>query len=450
MSESLFDINLPKKTKKLPLALKMRPTSLVEFVGQEHILGKDKLLRRAIEADKVISLILFGPPGTGKSALAHIIASETKSHFVKINAVTSGVEELRKIIEEAKQRQSLNNKSTILFIDEVHRFNKLQQDALLPAVEDNTITLIGATTHNPYFFINAPLISRSTVAEFYPLKDSDLKSIVTRAFKDKEKGLGNYNIKIEEEAINHLVKTSDGDARRLLNALEIGVLTTPPNKDGIINFNLIVAEESIQKKAIVYDKDETGHYDTISAFIKSMRGSDPDAALYWLAKMLEAGEDPRFIARRIVICASEDVGNADPQALVIANACFQVCELIGMPEGRIPLAQATIYVACAPKSNAGYEAIERAIKDVKEKRTEKVPSHLQVGSYKGAEKLGRGVGYKYAHSFPGHFVEQDYGAGGKQYYIPSLQGYEKIIKQRLDEWRKRKERAIKEQDKRTS
>ena len=450
MTESLFDINPNKKLNNLPLALKIRPTSLDEFAGQEHILGKGKLLRRAIEADKVTSLILFGPPGTGKTALAHIIAVQAKSHFVKINAVTSGVDELRRVIEEAKHRQNLKGKSTILFIDEVHRFNKMQQDALLPAVEDNTITLIGATTHNPYFFINAPLVSRSTVAEFYPLKNTDLGKIVTRALKDKEKGLGNYNIKMEEEALNHLIKSSDGDARRLLNALEIGILTTPPNKEGIIDFNLIIAEESIQKKAIVYDKDETGHYDTISAFIKSMRGSDPDAALYWLAKMIEAGEGPRFIARRIVICASEDVGNADPQALVIANACFQVCELIGMPEGRIPLAQATIYVACAPKSNAGYEAIESAIKDVKEKRTEKVPSHLQVGSYKGAEKLGRGVGYKYAHSFPGHFVAQDYGANGKHYYTPSLQGYEKIIKQRLDEWRKRKEETPKEKDKGTS
>ena len=447
MAESLFDVNRPQGTSKLPLAIKIRPTSLDEFAGQEHILGAGKLLRRAIESDKVTSVILFGPPGTGKTALAHIIASETKSHFVRINAVTSGVEELRKIIDEAKQRQALNSKTTILFIDEVHRFNKLQQDALLPAVEDNTITLIGATTHNPYFFINAPLVSRSTVAEFYPLKDGDLKKIVTRALKDKERGLGKYNIQIEEEAINHLIKVSDGDARRLLNALEIGVLTTPKDKEGIINFNLTVAEESIQKKAIVYDKDETQHYDTISAFIKSMRGSDPDAALYWLAKMIEAGEDPRFIARRIVICATEDVGNADPQALVIANTCFQVCELIGMPEGRIPLAQATIYVACALKSNASYEAIEGAIKDVKEKRLERVPSHLQVGTYNGAEKLGRGVGYKYAHSFPGHFVEQDYGTGGKYYYFPSLQGYEKIIKQRLDEWRKRKENTLKGKDK---
>ena len=421
-----------------------------EFAGQEHILGKDKLLRRAIEADKVTSLILFGPPGTGKTALAYIIANKTKSHFVKINAVTSGVDELRKIIDEAKQRQALNNESVILFVDEVHRFNKLQQDVLIPAVEDNTVTLIGATTHNPYFFINAPLVSRSTVAEFYPLEDNDLLKILTRALKDKEKGLGNYKVRIDQKAINHLIKMSDGDARKLLNALEIGVVTTPGDNEGIINFNLTVAEESIQKKAIVYDGDETQHYDTISAFIKSMRGSDPDAALYWLAKMIEAGEDPRFIARRIVICAAEDVGNADPQALIIANACYQACELIGMPEGRIPLAQAAIYVACAPKSNAGYEAIERAIKDVKEKRTERVPSHLQVGTYSGAEKLGKGVGYKYAHSFPGHFVEQDYGANGKCYYMPSLEGYERVIKQRLDEWRSRKEKVLKGKGKETS
>ena len=450
MAKSLFNVNPPEKINNLPLALKMRPVCLEEFTGQEHLLGKDRFLRRAIEADKITSLILFGPPGTGKTALAYIIADKTKSHFVKINAVTSGVEELRKIIDEAKQRETIKNKSTILFIDEVHRFNKLQQDALLPSVEDNTVTLIGATTHNPYFFINAPLVSRSTVAEFYSLKDEDLRKILIRALSDKEKGLGGNNIKMEEKAINHLIKVSDGDARKLLNALEIGALTTDKDKGGIINFNLKVAEESIQKKAIVYDKDETQHYDTISAFIKSMRGSDPDAALYWLAKMIEAGEDPRFIARRIVICAAEDVGNADPQALVIANACFQVCELIGMPEGKIPLAQATIYVACAPKSNAGYEAIERAIKDVKEKRLERVPSHLQVGTYKGAEKLGRGVGYKYAHSFPGHFVQQDYGARGKRYYTPSFQGYERIIKNRLDEWRKRKERTFKEKDKKSS
>jgi len=450
MAETLFDVARPSRPHNLPLALKMRPVSLDEFTGQEHILGKGRLLKRAIESDKVTSLILFGPPGTGKSALAHIIANKTKSHFVKINAVTSGVEEIRKIIDEAKQRQDLNNKTTILFIDEVHRFNKLQQDALLPAVEDNTITLIGATTHNPFFFINAPLISRSTVAEFYPLKDENLRKILNRALKDKEKGLGKYNVKIEERAISHLIKVSDGDARRLLNALEIGVLTTKKDKGGIINFNLAIAEESIQKKAVVYDKDETGHYDTISAFIKSMRGCDPDSALYWLAKMLEAGEDPRFIARRIIICAAEDVGNADPQALVIANACFHACELIGMPEGRIPLAQATIYVACCPKSNASYEAIEKASKDIKEQRTRQVPSHLQVGSYKGAEKLGRGVGYKYAHSFPGHFVRQNYGVSDRHYYIPSSQGYEKIIKNRLDELRKRKQEKVAEQNKKTS
>lgn len=450
MDKSLFDVKNSKEPKKLPLALRMRPVSLAEFVGQEHLLGKGKLLRRAIEADQITSLILFGPPGTGKTALAHIIANKTKSHFVRINAVTSGVEELRRIIDEAKHRESLNNKSTILFIDEVHRFNKLQQDALMPAVEENTITLIGATTHNPYFFINAPLVSRSTVAEFYPLKDVDLRKLLTRALKDKEKGFGKHNIKMEESALNHLIRVSGGDGRKLLNALEIGVLTTKGNKEGVINFNLAVAEESIQKKAVVYDKDETQHYDTISAFIKSMRGCDPDAALYWLAKMLEAGEDPRFIARRIIICAAEDVGNADPQALVIANACFQACELIGMPEGKIPLAQATIYVACAPKSNASYEAIEKASKDIKVQKTRRVPSHLQVGSYKGAEKLGRGVGYKYAHSFPGHFVEQDYGVTGRHYYTPSLQGYERIIKNRLDEWRKRKERAFKEKDKKPS
>lgn len=429
--------------------MRIRPSSLDEFVGQEHILGKGKLLRRAIEADKVTSLILFGPPGTGKTALAYVIANRTKSHFVRINAVTSGVEDLRRITDEARHRQFLKGEATILFIDEIHRFNKLQQDALIPFVEDNTVTLIGATTHNPYFFINAPLVSRSTVAEFYPLEEKDLRKILTRALKDKERGLGEYPVKIDRQVMNHLVKMSDGDARRLLNALEIGVLTTQKNKDGFIHFDLDVVEQSIQKKAIVYDRDETQHYDTISAFIKSMRGSDPDAALYWLAKMIEAGEDPRFIARRIVICAAEDVGNADPQALVVATACYEALELIGMPEGKIPLAQATIYVATAPKSNSSYEAIEKALKDIREERTKKVPSHLQVGTYPGAKKLGRGEGYRYAHTYPGHWVAQEYVSGGKQYYHPSLQGFERIIKKRLDEWRKKKETALKEKDKRT-
>jgi len=439
-----------KPKKRLPLALRIRPISLEEFVGQKHLLGKDKLLRRAIEADRITSLILFGPPGTGKTALAQVIAHKTKSHFVRINAVTSGVQDLRRITEEAQHRLSISGKETILFIDEIHRFNKAQQDALMPAIEDNTVTLIGATTHNPYFFLNAPLVSRSTVAEFYSLEEKDLREISARALKDKEKGLGQYKLQMDKETLNHLIKMSNGDARRLLNALEIGVLTTQVDSKGVIKFSLKVAEESIQKKAILYDRDEGEHYDTISAFIKSMRGSDPDAALYWLAKMVEAGEDPRFIARRIVICAAEDVGNADPQALVIANACYQVCELIGMPEGKIPLAQATIYVATAPKSNASYKAIESAIKDVKEDRTKEIPAYLKVGSYSGASQLGRGQGYKYAHSYPGHWVNQKYVLNGKAYYFPTQQGYEKVIKERLDELRKRRKSSSAEKDKRAS
>ncbi len=420
-----------------PLARRMRPRSLEEFVGQRHILGPGKLLRRAIEADRITSLILYGPPGCGKTTLTQVIARATQSHFSQLNAVISGVADIRRLLEEARGRRALRNRKTILFIDEIHRFNKAQQDALMPDVEEGTVVLIGATVHNPYFSINSPLLSRSQLFELLPLTGEELKSILRNALRDKERGLGGFKVKIDEESLDHLAVISDGDARKALNALEIGVCTTQP-ENGVIHFSLSVAEESIQKKAIVYDRDGDSHYDTASAFIKSMRGSDADAALYWLAKMLYAGEDPRFIARRIVICAAEDVGNADPQALILANAALQVSEFVGLPEAKIPLAQATAYIASAPKSNSSYLAISEALEDVEKERTEAVPSHLQDSSYPGAAKLGRGEGYKYPHQFEGHFVNQDYRPGKKIYYRPSDQGYEVKIKERLDKWRKKR------------
>src|SRR4030043_2490820 len=359
-----------------PLAYRMCPKTLDEYVGQRHILGPGKLLRRAIEADRITSLILYGPPGICKTALAKIITRKTKSDFEWLNAATIGLDELRKVIQQAKKKKSEGIR-TILFLDEIHRFNKLQQDALLPDVEEGNIILIAATVENPFFYVNSTLLSRSQVFQFKHLSKEELLVVIKKAIVDKERGLGNLQIAADEGAMQHIAEMSDGDARKALSALEIAALTTPADDNSQIRITIEIAEESIQKKHVVYDKKGDQHYDTISAFIKSMRGSDPDAAVYYLAKMIYAGEDPRFIARRIVICAAEDVGNADPQALIIANACFQVCELIGMPEGRIPLAQATIYVACAPKSNASYEAIEKAIKDVKEKRLEKVSSHLQ-------------------------------------------------------------------------
>jgi len=419
-----------KEDKDLPLALRMRPQSLAEFVGQEHILGKGKLLRRLIEADRISSLILYGPPGTGKTSLAHLIATTTAAHFVAINAISSNVQELRKIIREAQQRRQTQTKKTILFIDEIHHFNKNQQYVLLFDIEEQNIILIGATIHNPFFSLISPLLSRSSIFEFKPLSKDEIKLILDRAIKEKERGLGDLPLVISQEAIGFLAEVCDGDARRALNGLEIGALTTPPKGDGKIYYDLKVAQESMQKKAVVYDRAGDGHYDTISAFIKSMRGSDPDATLYWLAKMLQAGEDIRFIARRIVICAAEDVGNADPNALVVANAAAYASEFIGLPEARIPLAQAALYIATAPKSNAAYKGLETAIKDVQEGRTLEVPTHLKVSSYKGAERLGRG-GYKYAHNYKGHFVEQEYLPSTKKYYHPTGLGYEKVIKERL-------------------
>ena len=399
-----------------PLAYRMCPRNLNEYVGQKHILGGGKLLRRAIEADRITSLILYGPPGTGKTALARIIAERTKAHFEWLNAATIGLDELRKVIQQARARKKQGNR-TIVFLDEIHRFNKLQQDALLPDVEEGNIILIAATVENPFFYVNSTLLSRSQVFQLKPLEKEELLETMRRAVNDKERGLGNLGIIADEDALSHIAEMSDGDARKALSALEIASLTTSPDSDGRIRITIKIAEESIQKKHIVYDKKGDQHYDTISAFIKSMRGSDPDAAIYYLAKMLYVGEDPRFIARRIVICASEDVGNADPMALVVATSALRAVEFVGMPEAKIPLAQATIYVAKAPKSNACYKAIEAAMEDVEKEQTMEVPDHLKDSHYPGAKKLGHGQGYKYPHDYEG-YIEQDYLPKKKKYYKP--------------------------------
>ncbi|HNW07952.1 MAG: replication-associated recombination protein A [Verrucomicrobia bacterium] len=417
-----------------PLAARMRPRDLGEFVGQAHILGPGQLLRRAIEADRIQSLIFYGPPGTGKTSLAQIIARQTRNKFERLSGVESNVADMRRVLAAAANRLANKHQSTILFIDEIHRFNKAQQDVLLPDVETGVVRLIGATTHNPFFFVNSPLVSRSQIFELRPLAEAALLELLQRALADPERGLGYLKVQAEEAALRHLAKLSDGDARKALNALEIAVLTTAPEADGVIRLDLAVAEQSIQKKAVVYD-DEDAHYDTISAFIKSMRGSDPDATLYWLAKMIHAGEDPRFIARRIVIHAAEDVGLADPMALVLANAAFQAAEFIGWPEARIPLAEAAIYIATAHKSNRALLAIDAALEDVATGRTLAVPEHLREAGYRGAQRLGRGEGYQYAHDHPGHFVVQDYLGAHKRYYEPTEQGVEKKIKDRLAHWR---------------
>jgi putative ATPase len=437
--ESLFTpkdagINISRNE---PLASRMRPKVLGDFVGQAHILGAGSLLRRAIEADRVISVILYGPPGTGKTTLASCISAATHAHFAPVNAVTSNVAELRQIIQEAKERARATGKKTILFVDEIHRFNKAQQDVLMPHVEDGSVTLIGATVLNPFFVLTAPLVSRSLIFEFKSLTEEDLVKLLERALKDKERGLGRLRVLADKEALIFLARVSEGDARRALNALEVGVKSKALSGTGSVCLTLKDAEGASQKKAVVYDRDEDGHYDTISAFIKSMRGSDPDAALYWLAKMLYAGEDPRFVARRIVICASEDVGNADPQALVLAQAALSVVEFVGMPEARIPLAQATVYIACAPKSNAAYLGIERAMKEVAEGRVLDVPMHLRDASYSGAKKLKRGEGYQYPHDFPGHHVAQEYLPRAMKFYEPQEIGYEKKIKERMEQLKKK-------------
>ena len=425
---------LPEGAWQSPLAARMRPRDLNEFVGQSHILGPGQLLRRAIEADRIQSLIFYGPPGTGKTSLAQIIARQTKSKFERLSGVESNVADMRRVLSSAANRLANKGQSTILFIDEIHRFNKAQQDVLLPDVEGGVVRLIGATTHNPFFFVNSPLVSRSQIFELRPLTEEDLYSLLQRALSDSERGLGYLKVQAEEPALRHLATLSDGDARKALNSLEIAALTTEPKADGVIHIDLAVAEQSIQKKAVVYD-DEDAHYDTISAFIKSMRGSDPDATLYWLAKMIHAGEDPRFIARRIVIHAAEDVGLADPMALVLANAAFQAAEFIGWPEARIPLAEAALYIATAPKSNSTILAIDAAMKDVESGRTLPVPEHLRDAHYQGAKRLGHGKGYQYAHDHPEHFVAQDYLGADKRYYEPTEQGGEKKIKERLDKWR---------------
>ena len=413
----------------------MRPRNLDEYAGQTHILGKGQLLRRAIEADRIQSLLFYGPPGTGKTSLAQIIARQTKSKFERLSGVESNVADMRRVLSSAANRLENTGASTILFIDEIHRFNKAQQDVLLPDVESGVIKLIGATTHNPFFFVNSPLVSRSQIFELRPLTEAELFSLCARALADAERGLGHLRITSDDDALRHLAKIADGDARKALNSLEIAALTTEPEADGIIRLTLAVAEQSIQKKAVVYDGDGDAHYDTISAFIKSMRGSDPDAALYWLAKMIHAGEDPRFIARRIVICAAEDVGLADPMALVLANAALQAADFVGWPEAQIPLAEATIYIATANKSNSAVAGIAAALEDVRSGRTIPVPEHLRDAHYPGAERLGHGQGYQYAHEGQDHFVAQDYLGVDKIFYQPTEQGVEKKIKERVEKWR---------------
>ena len=413
----------------------MRPLSLDDYAGQSHILAPGQLLRRAIEADRVQSVIFYGPPGTGKTSLAQIIARQTRSQFERLSGVESNVSDMRRVLSAAANRLENTGRATILFIDEIHRFNKAQQDVLLPDVESGVIKLIGATTHNPFFFVNSPLVSRSQIFELRPLTGDDLMRLLQRALADSERGLGHLHILAEEAALRHLAVLSDGDARKALNSLEIAALTTEPGPDGVLHLTLEVAEQSIQKKAVVYDGDGDAHYDTISAFIKSMRGSDPDAALYWLAKMIHAGEDPRFIARRIVICAAEDVGLADPMALVLANAALAAAEFVGWPEARIPLAEATIYLATANKSNSAYRAIDAALEDVRSGRTLPVPAPLRDASYQAAAQLGHGVGYQYAHDGRDHFVAQDYLGAERRYYEPTEQGVEKKIKERVEKWR---------------
>lgn len=412
-----------------PLAKRMRPTKLEEVVGQEHIIGKDKLLYRAIQADKLSSIILYGPPGTGKTTLAMVIANSTSAEFTQINATTSGKKDMEEVIRKAKDTMGMYQKKTILFVDEIHRFNKAQQDYLLPFVEDGTVVLIGATTENPYFEVNGALLSRSNVFQLQPLSKENIRELICRAVYEKEKGMGAYDAEIDEEAVEFLADMAEGDARSALNAIELGILTTDRQADGKIHITLSVAEECIQRRSLKYDKDGDNHYDTISAFIKSMRGSDPDAAVYYLAKMLYSGESVTFVARRIMICASEDVGNADPQAIQVAAACAQAVERVGMPEAQIILAHAAIYVACAPKSNSIVNAISEAMETVKERQTGAVPVHLRDAHYGGARKLGH-TGYQYAHDYPNHYVEQQYLPDelvGTQFYVPGELGYEQQI-----------------------
>jgi putative ATPase len=413
----------------------MRPRTLEEFAGQTHLLGPGQLLRRAIESDRIQSLILCGPPGTGKTTLAQIIARRSHSHFERLSGVESTVADMRRVLSAAANRLTNTGQPTLLFIDELHRFNKAQQDVLLPDVENGVVRLIGATTENPFFFVNAPLVSRSQIFQLVPLTEVEVVTLLRRALADAERGLGHLKIRADEAALAHLARVADGDARKALNSMEIAALTTHPGSGDTIHIDLAVAEHCIQKKAVVYDADGDAHYDTISAFIKSMRGSDPDATLYWLAKMIHAGEDPRFIARRIVIHAAEDVGLADPMALVLATAAFRAAEFIGWPEARIPIAEAALYIATAPKSNSVLLAIDAALEDVRSGRTLPVPTHLRDAHYPGAERLGHGAGYQYPHDSPDHFAAQDYLGEARRFYEPSDQGFERTVRERVERWR---------------
>lgn len=434
---NFFDYMAKENIKKdSPLAMRLRPEKIEDIKGQEHILGKDKLLYRAIKADRLRSLILYGPPGTGKTTIAKVIAETTQSDFKQINATTSGKKDMEEVVRIAKENLSMYGKKTILFVDEIHRFNKAQQDYLLPFVEEGIIVLIGATTENPYFEVNQALLSRAHIFELHLLSPEHIRQIVVRAINDKEKGMGSYNATIDEETLTFLSHMSGGDARFAINAIELAILTSAADADGQIHLNMDIMEDCIQKKSIKFDKDGDYHYDIISAFIKSMRGSNPDATVYYLARLLEAGEDIKFIARRIMICASEDVGNADPMALVLATNASMAVERIGMPEARILLSQAAIYVATAPKSNASYLAINTALDLIKDRANDEVPIHLRDGSYKGAKKMGRGIGYKYAHDYPHHYVKQQYlpdGLVDERFYYPSEEGYEMEIQKRMKE-----------------
>jgi len=435
----LFDSTAPEPISDQPLAARMRPRSLEEFVGQEHILGPGSIIRAAIEKDELPSLIFWGPPGCGKSTLASIIANRTSARFENFSAVTSGLPEIRKVIQRAGDARKAHGQKTILFIDEIHRFNKAQQDALLPHVEDGTVVLIGATTENPYFEVNSPLLSRARIVRFEPLEDEHICQLIKRALADDQHGLGGLGLTIDDDALEHIVHIAQGDARNALSALELAASAITPDADSEARrIDLKTAEQAVQKRVLKYDKDGDNHYDTISAYIKSMRGSDPDAAIYWLARMIAAGEDPKFIARRLVVQAAEDVGNADPMALVVATAAANAVQFVGLPEAQIPLAQATIYLACAPKSNASYVAINRANEDVKERKGPPVPIHLRDTSYPGAKELGHGQGYKYPHDFPGHYVHQEYlpeSAKSRPYYEPTEHGHEAKFKRRLEHLR---------------